>query len=56
MVTTIPKKKEPTEPKVRRDGLCYVCKKERPIGAVRNLDPFCSSPCCRQHYGSALAS
>lgn len=57
MATTIaaaersPPKKEP---RVRRDGLCTVCKKERPVVAKKNLDPFCSSPCCRAWYGTSL--
>lgn len=38
------------EPKVRADGLCYVCRKPRPVVAERNLDPFCSAPCCRKYY------
>jgi hypothetical protein len=39
-----------TEPAVRSDGKCYVCKSERPELAVKVGDPFCSSKCCQQHY------
>lgn len=48
--TLRPKKKEP---KIRKDGLCVVCKKERNEGATRNFDPFCSSDCCRAYYADA---
>lgn len=39
-----------TEPKVRKNGKCYVCRGERPPIAHRNLDPFCSSDCCKLYY------
>lgn len=49
-----------TEPRPRRDGKCVVCKKERPMfpeGDKRakiyrvDLDPFCSTQCCKKYYG-----
>lgn len=40
----------PPEPKVRKDGLCFLCQKERPPIAVLVGDPFCSANCCRKHY------
>lgn len=39
------------EPKPRRDGLCIVCKKKKPVLA---LDAFCSTVCCRSYFGTAL--
>ena len=39
------------EPRVRRDGRCRVCGKERPPVAVTNRDPFCSAICSRKHHG-----
>jgi hypothetical protein len=42
--------KKPTEPKQRKDGTCYVCRKELPVIALRMGDPFCSSSCCRSYY------
>ena len=38
------------EPRVRKDGRCYVCKSPRPPGAVTYHDPFCSTACCRMYY------
>jgi hypothetical protein len=32
-------------------GRCLVCGKPRPDSAVASGDPFCSSACCRSHYG-----
>lgn len=52
-----------TEPKVRRDGKCFVCKKERPFNPQRGVpfeaytrDPFCSAVCARKHYGTSLTT
>jgi hypothetical protein len=39
------------EPRVRKDGQCLVCGKERPPVAVTNRDPFCSRVCSRKHRG-----
>jgi hypothetical protein len=39
------------EPKPRRNGLCIVCKKRRP---VLSLDAFCSTVCCRSYFGTTL--
>jgi hypothetical protein len=53
------------EPKVRKDGKCVVCRKERRMPkthhssismAVYELDPFCSSTCCRAWYGAPVPS
>jgi hypothetical protein len=55
----------PPEPRVRRDGLCIVCRKPRvtPTPLQRGVpsfvyerDPFCSSVCARTFYGNPLAS
>lgn len=47
------------EPKVRKDGLCVVCKGERKFGRQKGIaeetylrDPFCSSDCARTYYGN----
>ena len=37
--------------RVRKDGRCHVCGKERPPVAVTNRDPFCSAVCSRKHHG-----
>jgi hypothetical protein len=39
-----------TEPRVRKDGRCYVCKSPRRPGEVAYHDPFCSTACCRSYY------
>lgn len=39
------------EPRIRKDGLCYVCKEERPEAAVKDGDPFCSNECCKRYQG-----
>ena len=39
------------EPRLRKDGRCLVCGKERPPIAVVNRDPFCSTVCSRKHHG-----
>lgn len=53
------------EPRVRRDGTCYVCRKPRTIPKplqkgvpawVYERDPFCSAVCARRYYGTSLAS
>ena len=53
------------EPRVRPDGLCAVCRKERKLPSPLQkgvpvmaylLDPFCSSTCARRHYGTELRS
>ena len=59
METTLP------EPKVRRDGLCLVCRKplvtpkplQRGVPAfVYERDPFCSAICSRKYYGTSLTA
>jgi hypothetical protein len=51
------------EPKVRRNGTCFVCGKERKLPSPMQKgvpvlaylsDPFCSSTCARKHYGTQL--
>lgn len=39
------------EPKIRKDGLCHTCKKERTERAIKEGDPFCSTECCRVYQG-----
>jgi hypothetical protein len=39
------------EPRVRKDGRCLVCGRERPPIAVGNQDPFCSAVCSRKYHG-----
>lgn len=36
-----------SDPRVRKDGKCVVCKKARPDLAVFYDCPFCSATCCR---------
>lgn len=31
------------------------CGKPLPEAAVKNLDPFCSAPCCHEYHGITLA-
>jgi selenophosphate synthetase-related protein len=38
--------------RIRKDGRCLVCGKERPTVAVTNRDPFCSAVCSRKHHGT----
>lgn len=44
------------EPTPRQDGLCYVC--EKPVTTDTqyggDADAFCSSRCCRSHFGCEL--
>ena len=49
--------RDPRDPPVREDGLCYVCGGERKPGQKREphystaqADPFCSAECARVHY------
>lgn len=49
------------DPPIRKDGLCVVCWKPRkPERSAKygqgeaDLDPFCSSPCCRVWHGTTL--
>ena len=35
------------DPEPRKDGRCVVCKSPRPHLAVVQLDPFCSTNCCK---------
>lgn len=62
---TLTKKKRPVkDPTARKDGRCYMCGKEKVIPAPtqKNLlmmyerearnDPFCSTKCCREYYGT----
>jgi hypothetical protein len=39
------------EPAVRKNGRCVVCGRERPLVAVTNRDPFCSTGCSRKYHG-----
>jgi hypothetical protein len=39
-----------TEPKILHSGRCYQCGGERPPGAVKNVDPFCTLECCKTYY------
>lgn len=43
----------PMEPKQRADHLCArrVCREPLPLLAVVSGDPFCTTECCRDHYG-----
>lgn len=43
-----------TDPPTRPDGRCLRCLGERPRGAVKHNDPFCSSTCARSWYGTEL--
>ena len=43
------------EPKIRKDGLCVVCRK--PLTTVERYgdkDAFCSSSCCREYHGTQI--
>ena len=50
------------DPLARPDGRCVVCLKPRKVsaqarkyaGAQLDLDPFCSSRCCRRWHGTEL--
>jgi hypothetical protein len=51
------------EPKVRRDGLCVVCRgprypeRSRKYGkTVAELDPFCSTECAKSYFGAEKKS
>jgi len=39
-----------TDPPVRPDGRCAVCKKERTEIAARHGDPFCSTGCAKKWH------
>ena len=61
--TEIKKKKVTKDPPVRKDGLCVVCKKPRDPaasgkygGAAAALDPFCSTACCREYWGTTIVA
>jgi hypothetical protein len=48
-----------TEPTVRRDGTCLVCKGPRPFTPQRSVpdyeylgDPFCSRKCSEKYFGT----
>jgi hypothetical protein len=48
-----------TEPTVRRDGTCLVCKGPRPFTPQRSVpdyeylgDPFCSRKCSEKFFGT----
>jgi hypothetical protein len=41
------------EPNVRKDGRCVLCGGERPLVALNNGDPFCSTACSRKYHGVA---
>ncbi len=45
--------KKVIEPRQRKDGKCVnpKCRKTIPLVGLRNGDPFCSSDCCKKHYG-----
>lgn len=44
------------DPRVRRDGLCVVCRQPRSpaqgryAGVTAALDPFCSTACCKHYH------
>jgi hypothetical protein len=44
------------EPRPRKDGTCFVCRKPRRLDQSRlyrvqaKADPFCSADCCRAWY------
>lgn len=44
-----------SDPPVRPDGKCWICKGDRKVeGAYKTdaeLDPFCSTDCCRDYHG-----
>jgi hypothetical protein len=48
------------DPPVPEDGMCAVCGEPRPEPLVKarralhEMDPFCSTTCCRIWYGLAL--
>jgi len=51
------------EPRMRKDGTCFVCRKPRTIPKplqkgvpawVYERDPFCSATCARRYYGTSL--
>jgi hypothetical protein len=53
------------DPRVRKDGKCYVCKKPRRLPKalqkgvpvqMYELDPFCSSVCARVYHANPLPS
>ena len=48
-------------PKVRKDGLCFICRGERPFNPQKGVplgeylkDPFCSSLCSRTYWGTPI--
>jgi hypothetical protein len=50
------------EPKPRKDGTCYVCRKPRKLKGLKPVyrtaaehDPFCSKPCCEAWYAEQEA-
>lgn len=46
-----------TDPRVRDNAPCVVCKGERPPIAVAHRDPFCKRPCCETYYmGESVAA
>lgn len=52
-----------TEPAVRVDGKCAVCRKRRTIPttsyasrAQHEADPFCSRRCCHRWYGIEVST
>ena len=38
------------DPPIRKDGKCGCGKTLGPI-SIKNEDPFCSTECCKKHYG-----
>lgn len=44
------------DPPVRRDGRCRGCGGERPEGAFKHVDPFCSTACARGWHDETIAS
>ena len=46
-----------SEPPIRKDGRCVVCKKLITTDdRYGEADAFCSSTCCRLYFGTSLAS
>ncbi len=43
-------------PTMRPDHICFQpeCDKPLPEVAIKHEDPFCSSVCCREYYGTQL--
>ena len=54
-----------SDPKIRRDGCCASCRRQRRIQVTTSqygnlsrelaADPFCSAECCRRYYSVVWA-